>query len=184
LQQSGLEFRHPAIDSFNSTWAGKKALNGATVPKLSLPSNYDLGTPIFNQDFRVTKEFVVKERCRFMLPVLAMGVVLALTPPYAMAADRGGHGGGGFRGGGMNQSARGFSGGRAFSGREGHFDGRGGERHFDRDRDYHFHGGYFYGAPGFSVGLYGAPYSYGPGYACGYYNQGGKWIPTPGCHPY
>lgn len=118
------------------------------------------------------------------LPVLVMGVVLALTPSYAMAADRGGHGGGGFRGGGMNQSARGFSGGRAFSGREGHFDGRGGERHFDRDRDYHFHGGYFYGAPGFSFGLYGAPYSYGPGYACGYYNQWGNWIPTPGCYPY
>src|SRR5262249_40193757 len=55
-----------AIDSFNSNWAGKKALNGATAPKLTLPSNYDLGTPIFNQDFRVTKEFVVKEKYRFM----------------------------------------------------------------------------------------------------------------------
>jgi hypothetical protein len=55
-----------AADSFNTTWAGKKALNGATIPKLTLPSNYDLGTPIFSQDFRVSKEIVLKERYRFM----------------------------------------------------------------------------------------------------------------------
>jgi hypothetical protein len=55
-----------ATDSFNSTWAGKKALNGATIPKLTLPSNYDLGTPVFSQDFRVSKEFAAKERYRFM----------------------------------------------------------------------------------------------------------------------
>jgi hypothetical protein len=55
------------VDSFNSTWAGKKALNGATIPKLTLPSNYDLGTPIFSQDFRVTKELALKERYRFMV---------------------------------------------------------------------------------------------------------------------
>src|SRR5579864_3121375 len=55
------------IDAFDSTWAGKKALNGATIPKLTLPSNYDLGTPIFSQDFRVTKELTVKERYRFLV---------------------------------------------------------------------------------------------------------------------
>ena len=114
------------------------------------------------------------------LPAAIMGVILALTPSYALAADRGGRGGGG-----MNHSARGFSGGRAFSGREGHFDGRQGQfsRHFDRDD--HFRGRYFYGAPGLSFGFYGAPYyGYGPGYACGYYDQWGNWIPTPGCYPY
>jgi len=109
------------------------------------------------------------------------GVVLAVTPSYAMAADRKGHGGGGFKGGGMNHAAHGFSGGRAFSGREGRFDGRERERHLDRDD--HFRGGYFYGAPGVSLGFYGAPY-YGPGYACGYYDQWGNWIPTPRCYPY
>jgi hypothetical protein len=56
-----------AIDSFNSSWFGKKALNGATIQKLTLPSNYDLGTPIFSQDFRVSKELALKERYRFMV---------------------------------------------------------------------------------------------------------------------
>ena len=113
---------------------------------------------------------------------------LALTSSYALAADRGGHGGPGSRGGAMNHSPRGFSEGRAFSGRQGHFDGREGnfERHFDRDD--HFRGGYFLGVPGFSFGFYGAPYyGSGPGYyppACGYYDQLGNWIPTPGCYPY
>src|SRR5579864_9355395 len=55
-----------AADSFNATWAGKRALNGTTIPKLTLPSNYDLGTPIFSQDFRVSKEIAVKERYRFI----------------------------------------------------------------------------------------------------------------------
>jgi len=32
---------------------------------LSIPSNYDLGTPIFSQDFRITKEFAIRERYRF-----------------------------------------------------------------------------------------------------------------------
>jgi hypothetical protein len=58
-----------AITAFNTNVAtastGKKAMNGATIPTLSVPSNYDLGTPIFTQDFRVTKEFVIKERYRF-----------------------------------------------------------------------------------------------------------------------
>jgi hypothetical protein len=56
-----------AISTFNSTFAGNKAMNGATIPALSLPSNFDLGTPIFSQDFRATKEFAFKERYRFSL---------------------------------------------------------------------------------------------------------------------
>jgi hypothetical protein len=46
---------------------GKKALNGVAIPTLSLPSNYDLGTPIFTQDFRITKDLTIKERYRFSL---------------------------------------------------------------------------------------------------------------------
>src|SRR5260370_20176109 len=55
------------VDSFNSNWSGKKALNGATIPTLKLPSNYDLGTPIFSQDFRITKELALKDRYSFMV---------------------------------------------------------------------------------------------------------------------
>jgi hypothetical protein len=59
-----------AIAYWNSNVAtaatGKKAMNGAAIPTLPVPSNYDLGTPIFSQDFRVTKEFAVKERFHFM----------------------------------------------------------------------------------------------------------------------
>src|SRR5262249_46459333 len=50
-----------AVDTFNSTLAGTKALNGAAVPRLALPTNYHLGAPIVDQDIRVTKEFRYKE---------------------------------------------------------------------------------------------------------------------------
>ena len=58
-----------AVAYFNSNYAGKKALNGATMPTLVLPSNYSLGAPIITQDVRLTKEFVYKEKYR--LTVLA-----------------------------------------------------------------------------------------------------------------
>jgi hypothetical protein len=41
-------------------------MNGATIPTLALPGNYDLGTPIFSQDFRIAKELAIQERFRFM----------------------------------------------------------------------------------------------------------------------
>jgi hypothetical protein len=57
-----------AIATFNTTVAtaatGKRAMNGATIPTLSLPSNYDLGTPVFSQDFRITREVAIRERYR------------------------------------------------------------------------------------------------------------------------
>src|SRR5579864_301545 len=60
-----------AVSYWNSSVAtsatGKKAMNGATIPPLTLPLNYDLGKPIFSQDFRATKEFAVKESYRFMV---------------------------------------------------------------------------------------------------------------------
>ena len=51
-----------AVAYFNSNWAGKKAMNGVTIPTLVLPSNYGLSAPIITQDARLTKEFVYKER--------------------------------------------------------------------------------------------------------------------------
>jgi hypothetical protein len=39
-----------AVATFNQTWVGMKALNGATIPQLILPPDYSLGTPIFSQD--------------------------------------------------------------------------------------------------------------------------------------
>ena len=56
-----------AVNTFNSTLAGTKARNGATVPKLTVPSDWGLGTPIFSQDFRITKELRFKERFNFMV---------------------------------------------------------------------------------------------------------------------
>jgi hypothetical protein len=53
-----------AVAYFNSTYAGKKAMNGVTIPTLILPSNYSLGRPIISQDMRLTKEFVYKEKYR------------------------------------------------------------------------------------------------------------------------
>ncbi|HLG99168.1 MAG TPA: carboxypeptidase-like regulatory domain-containing protein [Bryobacteraceae bacterium] len=51
-----------AVDTFNSTQAGKIALNGVKVPALKLPASYHMGAPIVNQDIRVTKILTYKER--------------------------------------------------------------------------------------------------------------------------
>jgi Carboxypeptidase regulatory-like domain len=56
-----------ALAYFNSNWAGKKAMNGVTIPTLILPSNYGLGSPIITQDVRLTKTFAYKERYRLAL---------------------------------------------------------------------------------------------------------------------
>jgi hypothetical protein len=56
-----------AVSTFNSTLAGTKALNGATVPTLTLPANYQMGAPVINQDIRITKELVLKERYRLQV---------------------------------------------------------------------------------------------------------------------
>jgi hypothetical protein len=51
-----------AVATFNSTLAGTKSFNGVTVPTLTLPSQYQLGSHTINQDVRLTKEFVYKEK--------------------------------------------------------------------------------------------------------------------------
>jgi hypothetical protein len=56
-----------AVTQWNSTLAGTKAPNGATIPTLTLPSNYDFGTTTITQDVRVTKAFSYKERYRLLI---------------------------------------------------------------------------------------------------------------------
>ncbi|HEY7389161.1 MAG TPA: carboxypeptidase-like regulatory domain-containing protein [Bryobacteraceae bacterium] len=56
-----------AVAYWNSHLAGTKDARGITIPTLALPPNYALGTPIFSQDFRLTKEFVFKERIHFSI---------------------------------------------------------------------------------------------------------------------
>jgi hypothetical protein len=58
-----------AVAYFNANYAtattGKKDARGATIPSLILPSDYNLGSPTFDQDFRLTKVFTFKERFKF-----------------------------------------------------------------------------------------------------------------------
>jgi hypothetical protein len=54
-----------AISYFNTTWAGKKDADGNTIPTLALPTDYQIGDPLFTQDIRVTKELTIKEKYRF-----------------------------------------------------------------------------------------------------------------------
>jgi hypothetical protein len=56
-----------AVAAFNTTYAGTKAMNGATVPTLKLPANYHTGAPVINQDVRLTKEFAYRERYKFQV---------------------------------------------------------------------------------------------------------------------
>jgi hypothetical protein len=56
-----------AINYWNTNLAGGKDARGQTIPTLYQPTNYQFGSPIFDQDIRVTKEFRVKERYRFSI---------------------------------------------------------------------------------------------------------------------
>jgi hypothetical protein len=56
-----------AVTAFNSTYAGTKGANGATIAPLTLPANYSIGQPLLSQDFRLTKTFTFKERYRFSI---------------------------------------------------------------------------------------------------------------------
>jgi hypothetical protein len=56
-----------AVATFNSTLAGTKALNGATIPTLTVPANFHLGAPVIDQDIRLTKEFAYKEHYRLQV---------------------------------------------------------------------------------------------------------------------
>jgi hypothetical protein len=51
-----------AVDAYNANYAGKKSPSGATLSKLVLPPDYQLGDPTFDQDVRITKSFSYKER--------------------------------------------------------------------------------------------------------------------------
>jgi hypothetical protein len=51
-----------AVDSWNSTYAGKKDAIGKAIPALALPPNYNFGRLFNSQDLRLTKEFKFKER--------------------------------------------------------------------------------------------------------------------------
>jgi hypothetical protein len=56
-----------AVDAWNGNYAGTKTPFGATLPKLILPPDYQLGDPVFSQDFRLTKSFTYKERYKLSL---------------------------------------------------------------------------------------------------------------------
>ena len=51
-----------AVNYFNANIAGTKTAAGATIPKLILPSDYQFGDPLYDQDVRLTKAFTFKER--------------------------------------------------------------------------------------------------------------------------
>ncbi len=56
-----------AVAQWNSTLAGTKAPNGATIPTLTLPANFNFGRTVVTQDVRVTKTFNYKERYRLQV---------------------------------------------------------------------------------------------------------------------
>ena len=69
-----------AVDSWNSTYAGKKDGRGQTMPALALPPNYNFGRLFNSQDLRLTKQFKIKER--YAISVLGeMFNVLNYTNP-------------------------------------------------------------------------------------------------------
>jgi len=56
------------VDQYNQTYAGKPGPNPAqTFPRVTLPSQYELGDRFFSQDLRVTKRFRYKERAEWQI---------------------------------------------------------------------------------------------------------------------
>ncbi|HEX6897390.1 MAG TPA: hypothetical protein VF146_19055, partial [Bryobacteraceae bacterium] len=53
-----------AVADFNSQHASTKGANGSAIKAIALPADYELGDPLFSQDFRLTKIFSYKERYR------------------------------------------------------------------------------------------------------------------------
>jgi hypothetical protein len=49
------------VSQYNSTYAGTKDAQGQVIPRLILPSNYLLGTPIISQDIKLSKIFKYRE---------------------------------------------------------------------------------------------------------------------------
>jgi hypothetical protein len=56
-----------AVAAWNMNYAGTKGPNGAVLPTITLPSDYQLGDPTFAQDFRLTKTFTYRERYKLSL---------------------------------------------------------------------------------------------------------------------
>jgi hypothetical protein len=56
-----------AVAKFNSTYAGTKNAQGATIAPLTLPSTYALGDGILTQDFSLQKTFTYKERYKLLI---------------------------------------------------------------------------------------------------------------------
>jgi len=72
-----------AVAYWNANLAGTKDARGATVPQLALPPDYGLGTPIFSQDLRVTKEFVFQEKFHFSVLAEFFNVLNIANLQYA-----------------------------------------------------------------------------------------------------
>jgi Carboxypeptidase regulatory-like domain len=55
------------IDIFNKTYAGKKDTNGAAIPLITQPANYEFGDPLLTQDLRLSRNFHLSDRIRLIL---------------------------------------------------------------------------------------------------------------------
>ncbi len=111
---------------------------------------------------------------------MVLGAALALAPATSMAAERGGHGGGGHYsgGGGHSFAGRGYEGGNR-GGYGGYRGGGGHEGYYRGGYGGGYYGGY-YAAPRLGFGFsYGAPYGCNP---AGYYDRFGRFIPYAGCY--
>jgi hypothetical protein len=56
-----------AVNNFNSNIAGTKNAQGATIPQVVLPTDFQLGDPTITQDFALQKTISIKERVKFLL---------------------------------------------------------------------------------------------------------------------
>lgn len=57
----------PLVDKFNQTYAGTKDPQGRSIPRLTIPARYWFGDNFHGVDLRLSRSFVLRERCRLSL---------------------------------------------------------------------------------------------------------------------
>ena len=64
---SGKQYLQRLTDAFNRTYAGTKDANGALIPLITLPKQYEFGDALLTQDLRLTRSFHLRDRVQLTL---------------------------------------------------------------------------------------------------------------------
>ena len=76
-----------AVADFNVNYAGKKDANNATIPQITLPSNFKTGDSLITQDIRLTKNIHISERLKLSLQAEVFNLLNWANLNFASSAN-------------------------------------------------------------------------------------------------